>query len=255
MIVELTRIFFENVYAYSMIHWPQRKISSISTTGSCTNVVSNRSDLFFIPVCFLPFHQKLDATFETEFIPKYGMPKPDTCLLADNLWGPVQDHCRKISLAWAVGGDLEVVLPIEYGYPVGPNSFKYFFIQMHYENPGLDKSKLYITLLNKKWWNFYCFFFHYFRCSWQVGIQIVCDGRIQANWVRYSDYWFNIGRFSPYHTTKDEELEDRQHLPKSIHWGKTNCENFIIQRIQIYFFSLIKIFWSFSVLVLFWFVF
>ena len=42
-----------------------------------------------------------------------------------------------VNSAWAVGGDMEMIIPPEYGYPVGgnKNDFKYFFIQMHYENP------------------------------------------------------------------------------------------------------------------------
>lgn len=79
-------------------------------------------------------------SFASEYLPEYGWPAGASCLSGGNQWDKVQQYCKKISLAWAVGGDLEVTLPEEYGYPIGgEGEFRYFFIQMHYENPNLDE--------------------------------------------------------------------------------------------------------------------
>ena len=43
----------------------------------------------------------------------------------------------------------DVVLPKQYGYPVGGESatFKYFFMQLHYENPDKIPSKLFFVFV------------------------------------------------------------------------------------------------------------
>ena len=64
-----------------------------------------------------------DSSVERDIIAHYGIPKPASCMYSQGVWARVQGTCRKISLAWAVGGDLEVVMPEEYGYPIGFSSF------------------------------------------------------------------------------------------------------------------------------------
>lgn len=40
---------------------------------------------------------------------------------------------------WAVGGDYVQDMPEGFGYAVGPNEFKYFFLEIHYENPTMSR--------------------------------------------------------------------------------------------------------------------
>ena len=78
-----------------------------------------------------------------------NIPAPGLCFsLTENdyappSWESVQPNCEKISLAWAIGADLVQDFPSNIAYPLGgPQAdFKYFYIQMHYNNPSIIKSK------------------------------------------------------------------------------------------------------------------
>ncbi len=54
-------------------------------------------------------------------------------------------------MGWAVGGDLIADFPESFAYPIGgsENEFKYFYLQMHYENTDYEKSKNHLNNFNK----------------------------------------------------------------------------------------------------------
>ncbi len=86
-----------------------------------------------------------DRTLETQYLAYNPIPKPASCLTGTGPWGRVKSHCTRISLAWATGGNYDVTFPKEYGYPIGgpgDKRSKYLILEMHYENPSKDKSKL-----------------------------------------------------------------------------------------------------------------
>jgi hypothetical protein len=86
--------------------------------------------------------QKCDSTLETEYLNNHPVPEPATCLHNEGAWGIIRAHCSKITLAWATGGDYDVTFPKEYGFPMGGEhqGSKHFFIEIHYENPAMEKS-------------------------------------------------------------------------------------------------------------------
>ena len=83
------------------------------------------------------------------------MPNPGICVAnsdATEEWLPIMSLCRKISLVWAVGGSQVQDFPPDLAYPMGgPDAeFKYFFLEMHYDNPQQAPSiyiGFYITFL------------------------------------------------------------------------------------------------------------
>ena len=81
------------------------------------------------------------ADFEQIYLVNNSVPDPKKCTDNSLPWRTVEGLCNKISLAWAVGGDLQTDFPAKLGYPVGGSSqeFKYFFLQMHYENPEFKR--------------------------------------------------------------------------------------------------------------------
>lgn len=50
-----------------------------------------------------------------------------------------------LNKAWAIGSPLVQDFPQDIAYPLGgsSNEFKYFYLQMHYDNPGLIPSMLF----------------------------------------------------------------------------------------------------------------
>lgn len=62
-------------------------------------------------------------------------PKPGLC--STNEWLDTSIYCSRISLGWAVGGPLIQDMPQDIAYPIGGSNaeFKYFYLQMHYDNP------------------------------------------------------------------------------------------------------------------------
>ena len=91
-------------------------------------------------------------------------PKAQNCFKLDAFqaetdWWKVEQKCRKISLTWGVGGYLKQDFPENLAYPLGgsDSEFKYFYLQIHYDNPQLDLSKILILISNIEkdlifWW-------------------------------------------------------------------------------------------------------
>lgn len=81
-------------------------------------------------------------------------PSPGVCLpilptdYVSPLWYNVESQCQRISLAWAIGADLIQDFPSSIAYPLGgPQAdFKYFFLQMHYNNPSITPSIIFVKL-------------------------------------------------------------------------------------------------------------
>ncbi len=90
-----------------------------------------------------------DSRLETEYLQKNNtLPDPQSCFITNDMEAqteitPLLQYCDKVSMAWAVGGDLTQDFPKHLGYPLGgeKNSFKYFILEMHYDNPELKDSK------------------------------------------------------------------------------------------------------------------
>jgi hypothetical protein len=91
--------------------------------------------------------------YETEYLRNNSNPTPGLCVSGGE-WARVRSYCNKLTLVWATGGDLVTDFPANMGYPVGGdvNDFKYFFLEMHYENADNDKDvkddsgiRLYLT--------------------------------------------------------------------------------------------------------------
>jgi hypothetical protein len=75
------------------------------------------------------------------------MPSPGNCFSFhpsqnSTEWNNVMSYCRKLSLVWAFGGPLIQYFPDEMGYPLGgsEDEFKYFVLEIHYDNPMLINS-------------------------------------------------------------------------------------------------------------------
>jgi hypothetical protein len=60
-------------------------------------------------------------------------------------WSNAMSYCRKLSLVWAFGGPLVQDFPEDMGYPLGggEDEFKYFILEIHYDNPMQIKSQLF----------------------------------------------------------------------------------------------------------------
>ena len=89
--------------------------------------------------------------FATDYVDKYGLPESGPCFSYQTSqpeisaqWIKVMNLCRKVSLGWAVGGDIVQDFPSNIAYPMGgPDAdFQYFFLQIHYDNPQLIKGML-----------------------------------------------------------------------------------------------------------------
>ena len=77
---------------------------------------------------------------ETVYMVNNSLPDPGICVADSTFvesWTPIFMYCRRTSLVWAVGGDAIQDFPSELAYPLGgPDAeFKYFFLEMHYDNP------------------------------------------------------------------------------------------------------------------------
>jgi hypothetical protein len=89
-----------------------------------------------------------DSDFESQYLANNTWPEPGPCFQLDptqdaRVWMKVRPFCSKISLVWAVGGDMVQDFPSNLAYPIGgsTNRVKYFIIEMHYDNPELKQSK------------------------------------------------------------------------------------------------------------------
>lgn len=84
-----------------------------------------------------------DKEFETVFLKNASstLPEPGLCVNengATTQWEKIFSHCGKPSFVWAVGGAHVQDFPSDLAYPIGggdDDSFKYFFLQIHYDNP------------------------------------------------------------------------------------------------------------------------
>ena len=83
---------------------------------------------------------------ETVYMVNNSLPDPGVCV-NDNgptgFWSSIFMYCKRTSLVWAVGGEAIQDFPSDLAYPVGgPDAeFKYFFLEMHYDNPQKIPSK------------------------------------------------------------------------------------------------------------------
>ena len=93
-----------------------------------------------------------DPAYEAVYLRNQTSPAPGLC--SAPAWQLAQQHCQKISLAWATGGDLVVDMPSDKGYPLGGSATetKHFFLQVHYEKPAEQRGvsvqngvRLYVT--------------------------------------------------------------------------------------------------------------
>lgn len=83
-----------------------------------------------------------------DYLKNNTIPKPGMCvnnvggLLSD--WMSIYQICRRVSLVWAVGGSEVQDFPEHLAYPIGgsKDSFRYFFVEIHYNNPDQTPSIL-----------------------------------------------------------------------------------------------------------------
>lgn len=86
---------------------------------------------------------------ETEYFKNNTFPEPTICV--NNIdgptkeWNPFYQYCQKVSLVWAVGGAEIQNFPDDLAYPIGgsENETKYFFLEIHYNNPNNLPSNLF----------------------------------------------------------------------------------------------------------------
>jgi hypothetical protein len=93
--------------------------------------------------------------FETVYLKNHTIPAPGACVLDSVFqpeWNDISSYCGRISLVWAVGGSEIQDFPLDLAYPIGgtTNKFKYFYIEMHYNNPQHVPSILIFLYLIKK---------------------------------------------------------------------------------------------------------
>ena len=86
------------------------------------------------------------SEFDT-YLQNNTIPEPGRCTDKSHQakpWIEVQKICQTASFVWAVGGDLQTDFPPNMAYPIGgsPTEFRYFYLQMHYENPNIYKSRV-----------------------------------------------------------------------------------------------------------------
>lgn len=76
-----------------------------------------------------------------EYLKNNTLPQPGMCVNNEvgqtEEWANMFNLCRKVSLVWAVGGSEIQDFPDHLGYPIGGanDSFTYFFLEIHYNNP------------------------------------------------------------------------------------------------------------------------
>ncbi len=87
-----------------------------------------------------------EESFETVFLKNNNtVPTPGSCFpdkpSETNEWRKASKHCSKISLVWAVGGSTIQDFPNDIAYPLGRNAStsKYFYLEIHYDNPAIKK--------------------------------------------------------------------------------------------------------------------
>ena len=70
-----------------------------------------------------------------------SFPLPGSCLSSNQSdpWYKFRSYCKIISLVWAVGGPTIQDFPENLAYPFGGSETeaKYFFLEIHYDNPSL----------------------------------------------------------------------------------------------------------------------
>jgi hypothetical protein len=91
-----------------------------------------------------------DSNFESQYLANNKIPEPGPCFALDPSqdpkdWLTIRGFCYKISLVWAVGGEIIQDFPSNLAYPLGGSTkeFKYFFLEMHYDNPDLKPSSFF----------------------------------------------------------------------------------------------------------------
>lgn len=85
--------------------------------------------------------------FETVYLKNNSMPDPSACVKDNSMvdeWVSPWAYCSRTSLAWAVGGDRIQDFPDDLAYPLGgsEDEFKYFYLEIHYNNPDKTASKI-----------------------------------------------------------------------------------------------------------------
>lgn len=85
--------------------------------------------------------------FETVYLKNHSLPEPGACAKDSSLvdeWRNPMSYCLTGSLGWAVGGDMLVDFPDDLAYPLGGSGdeFKYFYIQIHYNNLEKTPSRM-----------------------------------------------------------------------------------------------------------------
>ena len=87
-----------------------------------------------------------EESFESDFLKNNNtIPTPGSCFpekpSETSEWRKAAKHCSKISLTWAVGGSIIQDFPNDIAYPLGRNAStsKYFYLEIHYDNPEIIK--------------------------------------------------------------------------------------------------------------------
>lgn len=78
-----------------------------------------------------------------DYLKNNSLPDPGICVNNEigltPEWAKIFTLCRKVSLVWAVGSSDIQDFPEHLAYPIGgskDDTFKYFFLQIHYDNPN-----------------------------------------------------------------------------------------------------------------------
>ncbi|CAF1012278.1 unnamed protein product [Brachionus calyciflorus] len=74
------------------------------------------------------------------FLKNNSIPEPGQCF--SDKWVKTYLQCGRLSLVWAVGGAVIQDFPKDLAYPLGGSdkTGKYFFIEIHYDNPKLKSN-------------------------------------------------------------------------------------------------------------------
>lgn len=92
--------------------------------------------------------------FETDYLQKNPFPQPGYCVTDNSVpdyWANIMQYCMKVSLVWAVGSSTIQDFPDDFAYPLGgsDNEFKYFYLEIHYDNPNHEPSNfIFAYILN-----------------------------------------------------------------------------------------------------------
>jgi hypothetical protein len=82
--------------------------------------------------------------FETVYLKENPFPDAEVCVSEDHSsksWDKIFQYCNKILVVWNIGGPAIQDFPSDFAYPI-EDDFKYFFIQIHYNNPNQIPSNL-----------------------------------------------------------------------------------------------------------------